>query len=287
MLLKDFVQSGVEALCALYPPGEARSIVSLLCEGRLGVQSYTHIIEPGRELPEDVMPVLRADMERLLRSEPVQYVLGRTEFCGHTFRVAPGVLIPRPETEMLTQMVLEDCPAGARVLDLCTGSGCIAWSLAMARPGLLVTGVDISSAALQYARAQDFPGESLPGGLVPPVFVQADVLGGDCSAFASEYDIIVSNPPYVMPSQAGQMERNVLDYEPSEAIFAPSGDPLAFYRAIAELSRGLLSSGGRLLLEINDRLAAESSGIFEASGYRDVKIFRALDGLQRFISCVK
>lgn len=281
MLLSDFIRRSVEALEALYPAPEARSIVTMLCEDRLGVQSYTHIIDPGTEVPEIRLPGLRSDMDRLLRMEPVQYVLGHAQFCGRSFRVAPGVLIPRPETEGLVALVLEACAGREkdplRVLDLCSGSGCITWTLALALEGACVTGVDISREALAIARSQDFPKAA-----DRVRFVRGDVLG--VLDLEGPYDVIVSNPPYVMPSQAAGMRRNVLDYEPREAVFAPESDPLVFYRAVDASAGRLLKASGQVFLEINDLLCDQNVTLLRASGRREIKTIRALDGSRRYIS---
>lgn len=154
MLLAQFIREGAAALGTLYPPQEARSLVLRLCSERLGTESYTHIVEPGFEIPAGSLDGLQEDLRRLSGGEPLQYVLGYQEFCGRRFRVGPGVLIPRPETEELVRAALEKLPAEGSALDLCTGSGCIAWTLALDRPGARVTAVDISPEALSIASGQ-------------------------------------------------------------------------------------------------------------------------------------
>ena len=160
MLLSDFIRCAERSLSDLYPSPEARGIVSMLCSARLGVKSYTHIVEPGYTVPEELLPGLESDLGRLRASEPVQYVLGYAEFCGRRFHVDRRVLIPRPETELLVSLASEIMRAAGgkpRVLDLCTGSGCIAWSLALDFPEAEVTAADISPDALEVARSLPCP----------------------------------------------------------------------------------------------------------------------------------
>ncbi|MBO4465254.1 MAG: peptide chain release factor N(5)-glutamine methyltransferase, partial [Bacteroidales bacterium] len=209
MRLADFQSKAVEDLSRLYPSDEARSIVSILLQERLGMPSYAPVTEPDREIDGET---LAPDMERLLKSEPIQYILGYAEFYGRRFRVTPDVLIPRPETEELIEAVLKSPVAAGhdpRILDLCTGSGCIAWTLALEIPDASVVGVDISPKALNVARNQFHD---------PRVsFRRADVLAPPLP-LEGPFDIIVSNPPYVLESERAEMRPNVLDYEPDLAL---------------------------------------------------------------------
>ena len=191
MLLRDFIAEARASLAAVYPAEEARAMVSFLCEDILGVKSHAHIIEPSIEVPDDSLPQLQESMSRLIGGEPLQYVLGYSYFCGRRFKVSPSVLIPRPETEQLCDIVTRMALSAGRigsVLDLCTGSGCIAWTLAGAFPGAEVTGADISPEALAIASGQDI---DLPHGCRPPEFVRYDVLSG-ADGIDGEFDIIVS-----------------------------------------------------------------------------------------------
>ena len=280
MLLSDFIRDGIARLETLYPSPEARGLVLMLCEEKLGVRNYTHIIEPQTQIPAGREAEMEQDLQRLCQAEPIQYVLGVTEFCGHRFAVGPGVLIPRPETELLVaegvralrEMDLEGVP---QVLDLCTGSGCIAWSVALEIRDAQVIGVDLSEAALGYARNQ-FAGNA-------PVFMQADVLDTEQEFPYGPFDLIVSNPPYVMERERVLMRRNVLDYEPAEALFVPDGDPLLFYRAIARWAQRFLRPGGVGLVEINEALGDETAGVFRGAGFKNVQIRRDFYGKARFI----
>ena len=271
MLLSDFIKQAVASLSALYPESEARSIVTRLLEERLGVQSYTHLVEPGREVPASDIPGLGEDLHRLEAGEPLQYVLGFAEFCGRRFRVDGRVLIPRPETEEITLEVCRRASAmhAPRVLDLCTGSGCIAWSVALEVPGAEVVGVDLSEDALAVAAGQ-FSGMELAAR--PPRFVTANVLAPDMDLTAltgwDAADVIVSNPPYILESEKSAMASNVLDFEPDMALFVPDGDPLRFYRAVCGIAKRFLSPGGFGAVEINEALGPDTQALFDAAGFR-------------------
>ena len=245
MLLAEFVKAGTKALESLYPQKEARSIVLMLCEEVLGTENYTHIVEPEFKIDDKKLPGLEAAMERLKKMEPVQYVLGHTEFYGRTFKVDPAVLIPRPETELLCRDAIKlgmrvyrmRSPYGknaepVRILDLCTGSGCIAWTMALSIPGSRVTAVDISDAALEVAAGQDFASELKSKETFKPEFIKADVLDSEQEIELGPFDMVLSNPPYIMESEKEDMRRNVLEYEPESALFVPDDDPLLFYRCL-------------------------------------------------------
>ena len=283
MLLKDFIVSSRHALSELYPEGEARSLVDGLCGKILGVTPQTHILQPGFCIDPALLPLLEDGLSRLLRCEPLQYVLGEAWFLGRRFKVTPAVLIPRPETEEMVDMALQkagNLSRGAgrllRVLDLCTGSGCIAWSMALGLPQSEVTGLDISPEALSVASSQ-FDGDNRPR------FVLSDVLDPDCLKDGGRFDIFLSNPPYVRESEKALMSRNVLDWEPGLALFVPDGDPLRFYRAEAALAARLLSPGGFGLVEINEAYGQEVAGLFRDAGFRDPEVLKDLSGRDRFV----
>ena len=283
MLLKDFIVSSRHALSELYPEGEARSLVDGLCGKILGVTPQTHILQPGFCIDPALLPLLEDGLSRLLRCEPLQYVLGEAWFLGRRFKLTPAVLIPRPETEEMVDMALRkagnlsrDAGRPLRVLDLCTGSGCIAWSMALGLPQSEVTGLDISPEALSVASSQ-FDGDNRPR------FVLSDVLDPDCMKDGGRFDIFLSNPPYVRESEKALMSRNVLDWEPGLALFVPDGDPLRFYRAEAALAARLLSPGGFGLVEINEAYGREVAGLFRDAGFRDPEVLKDLSGRDRFV----
>lgn len=296
MLLAEFVKAGTKALESLYPQKEARSIVLMLCEEVLGTENYTHIVEPEFKIDDKKLPELEAAMERLKKMEPVQYVLGHTEFYGRTFKVDPAVLIPRPETELLCRDAIKlgmrvyrmRSPYGknaepVRILDLCTGSGCIAWTMALSIPGSRVTAVDISDAALEVAAGQDFASELKSKETFKPEFIKADVLDSEQEIELGPFDMVLSNPPYIMESEKEDMRRNVLEYEPESALFVPDDDPLLFYRAIARWSQWFMSPDGVGLSEVNETLARQTETVFKAAGYAHTEIVRDLSDKNRYI----
>lgn len=267
MLLADFIRDGAARLEKLYPSPEARGLVLMLCRELLGVTNYTHIVEPQTAVPDAMLPELEGDLQRLCAGEPIQYVLGVAEFCDRRFSVGPGVLVPRPETELLVAEAVRtlqemDLARAPRVLDLCTGSGCIAWSIALDVRDAEVTGVDLSETALAFARNQ-FSGS--------PTFLQADVLDTEQAFDGGPFDLIVSNPPYVLERERALMRPNVLDWEPALALFVPDDDPLLFYRAVARWAQRFLRPGGVGLVEINEALGPETADVFREAGFKNVQ----------------
>ena len=285
MLLKDFIKQGASRLEQLYPSAEARNIILMLCEYRLGTKNYTHIVEPQRTIDDIFLKTLEDDLERLSAGEPVQYVLGFAEFCGHKFKVTPDVLIPRPETEILCQEAMKIGKAHhpVRILDLCTGSGCIAWTLALGIPGAEVIGIDISERAVAVAREQDFDLLLKERGAIAPKFIVADVLEDPARLGLGEFDLILSNPPYIMESQKDLMRANVLDYEPPLALFVPDEDPLIFYKAVAGWARNLLSPEGKGIVEINELSGKETLEVFSEGGFPRSEIIKDFSGKDRFV----
>ena len=286
MLLKDFIKDGIAALSGLYPKEEARSMVMFYCADVFGFPSYQHITEPKTEVPTDLLEQAQDDMRRLAASEPLQYVLGYTEFCGRTFKVDHRALIPRVETELLCMKAEEMAPKkdGLKVLDLCTGSGCIAWTLALDLPGAEVVATDLSAEALSLAREQF---RRISRKVVRPRFVEADLLDVEGTVKAvgeASFDVITANPPYVMNSEKVEMRPNVLGWEPHMAIFAPDRDPLAFHKAIAIIALKLLAPGGCAVVELNTELADETATVFKNAGFSSVEIIRDFFDRPRFVS---
>lgn len=286
MLLSEFIKSGCESLREVYSEREARSIVVAYCCEVFGVQSYTHIVEPGTMVPSELEARALSDLSLLRSGRPLQYVLGYAWFCGRRFKVSDGVLIPRPETEEMVQKALEALSGcgEARVLDICTGSGCIAWSIALGAPGSRVTGVDISPEALSVAREQEslLSGEGVS--FKAPEFIEADILGQDWFRGLGQFDVLVSNPPYICEEEKARMDRNVLDFEPSLALFVPDSDPLLFYRAIASAAGELLRDGGLGIVEINERFGAGTAELFSSYGFSDATVIQDFNGRDRFVS---
>ncbi len=281
---------------------EATAIVRLVLEIRFGM-TYTDIVcGKVSELSEDEQLSLEEIMQRLEKGEPVQYVLGEADFDGHTFHVEPGVLIPRPETAELIPHLKVAGDQPYRVLDIGTGSGCIAISTALDFTNAEVEAWDISEDALRIAKGN----AELLGAKVK--FEQHDILevaeilsvNRNLSAnpdstiepktFCLEpevFDIIVSNPPYIAEKEAKDMSRNVLDYEPSIALFVPDDDPLRFYRAIAKVGKYALKPEGQLYFEINPLYAEEMKAMLEEEGYKDTELLEDQFGKQRFTKSIR
>ena len=300
MLLSQFLKDGTASLESLYPTAEARSIVLMLCEQLIGTKSYTHIVEPQYTIDKKHVEPLAAAMVRLCPGEPIQYVIGHSEFCGRRFRVSRDVLIPRPETELLCREAIKlalrlrqmRSPYGksaspVRVLDLCTGSGNIAWTVALSVPGAHVVGVDNSEAALEVARSQSFSTELKSSGALAPTFVNADVLDTEQEFNFGPFDLILSKPPYIMEKEKPLLRRNVLDYEPASALFVPDDDPLLFYRAIIRWSDRFLSQDGKGLTEINEVLGKETAELFLNSLYPKTETVKDFYDKNRFIFYMK
>lgn len=266
-------------------------MVFLFLESRLGTRRHTHIMEPEYEVADtdvdDIMPAFR----RIATGEPLQYVLGKAYFYGREFHVTPDVLIPRPETESLCRSVIDMKKSSGPLsfLDLCTGSGCIAWTLALELPGADVTAVDVSHGALAIADGQDFSEEMSHGGAMKPTFLHADILKDPDlpGRAASSFDVLVSNPPYVMLSEKPLMRANVLEHEPELALFVSDEDPLVFYRAVSEWALHFLRDGGLCMVEINEALGVETAEVFSKAGFSNVQIVQDLNSRDRFVTAVK
>lgn len=250
----------------------------------VGTKRHTHIIEPQYDVEEQQASVVMQAFERLAAGEPLQYVTGKAYFYGREFHVTSDTLIPRPETELLCRMSVEGASKSeSRVLDLCTGSGCIAWTLALELPKAEVAAVDISDGALAVASSQDFAEEMSRTGASAPVFIKIDVLAGPESFEGKQYDIILSNPPYVMDKEKALMRSNVLDHEPHLALFVSDSDPLIFYRAVADWALELLAPEGFGVVEINEALGEETADVFRSKGFSNAEVVKDLYEKDRFV----
>lgn len=266
------------SLLDLYDRQEAQSIVRMVLDSRFGLD-LTAIVCGGVEaLSDEQKRELAAIASRLKCGEPVQYVLGEAWFCGRRFHVAPGVLIPRAETEELCAVIMaKETLSGRKVLDIGTGSGCIAITLALDLPDAMVSAIDVSEKALAIAREN----AAALGASVN--FLKQDILDRSQDGAAdATYDVIVSNPPYVTLSEKKDMRVNVLDHEPSLALFVPDDDALRFYRAIADYALANLTEGGRLYFEINPLFANELCRMLEDKSFTHVRIVNDSFGKSRF-----
>ena len=267
-------------LAGVYEVGEAKAIVRLVLEECFGFSLADILSGKVASLSDTEKRRLASIMRRLEGGEPVQYVLGVADFCGRQFQVAPGVLIPRPETAELCQWICGmECPQDAAILDIGTGSGCIAITLATEMPETRVTAWDISEEALKIAQ------ENVRCLGVNVSLERRDALhllpDGRC------WDVIVSNPPYIMPAERGGMERNVLDYEPEIALFAPQEEPAVFYYKIADYAIEALKPNGHLFFELNPLTAEAVADYLRQLGFRAVEIRKDQFGKNRFLKAMK
>lgn len=264
------------ALQECYPPREAANLSRIVCCEMLGQSHIDYYLGKDMILSPKDEKELESILSRLCNFEPIQYVQGTARFQGRTFRVAPGVLIPRPETEELVERMLEEVAPASRILDIGTGSGCIAVTLSKELPEAEVTAWDISGEALAIA------GDNNRLLQTSVQFVQRDVL--TYQPTEDEYfDVIVSNPPYVTETEKKDMDPNVLNWEPSGALFVPDSDPLRFYRRIGELGRSMLTVGGRLYFEINRAFGEAVASMLRKQGYTNVRIRKDISGNDRYV----
>lgn len=264
----------------LYGNGEARAITDYVLDVCFGLSKADILCGAVEEMTAEKTAELNKIFGRLMEGEPVQYVLGRAEFCGRWFDVRPGVLIPRPETEELCAWITADSKASAspKVLDIGTGSGCIAITLQLDMQESKVTAWDISADALDVAREN---AQQLGANVN---FVKLDALNAKPEG---EWDVIVSNPPYICEKEKKDMAVNVLEHEPHTALFVPDADPLLFYRAITRLAVQTLSKGGRLYFEINPIYADDTCHMMRAEGMTAVELRSDMYGKQRMAKGVK
>lgn len=279
LTLRQCADNAIRRLLSEYPDGEARWMVRIIFEKLKGWNRTEMMIRADQEISPYIAGKVDEITRRLLDHEPIQYILGEARFFGLTLNVTPDVLIPRPETEELVDMIVADAHGRSdlRVMDLCTGSGCIAIALARNLPFAQVTAVDISAKALEVAAGN----ATLTKTAIH--FRNADVLSLPRPEKA-DMDIIVSNPPYIAESERAAMDPNVLDHEPSLALFVPDSDPLKFYRAISSYSRLALRPGGRLYFEINPLFAPQLRSMLEADGWTEITVTSDMQRKQRFIS---
>ena len=265
----------VDELQPVLGTGEASSVARLVLEDLFGARRGSR----PRQLTQDEQILAWTTINRLKAGEPVQYVTGIADFYGLQLNVSPAVLIPRPETEELVEWILEEQSAdtGLAVLDVGTGSGCIALALKSRRPGWSVSGVDVSEEALTVARSN---GERLGVGVD---FHPADARQPDFAPASSSYDVLVSNPPYIPPSERDRMGTSTLAHEPDLALFVAEADPLLFYRSIAEAGLKSLGEGGALYFETNEFNNERVVELLQDLGYLGVEARRDLQGKWRMV----
>lgn len=274
---KTLFRELVASVTAEIPGAEIKGIIYRLLEKVLGISRADIAAEKALSLADDQRQQLHRMVHRVNAEEPVQYILGESEFYGRTFKVNPHVLIPRPETEELVRaalVLLRDIDS-PQIVDIGTGSGCIATTLSLERRDASVAGTDISSAALSVAMEN---AAMLKAGVT---FTLTDILANEFPF--REVDMIISNPPYIAPHEAVAMSRNVLDYEPHLALFAPSEDPLAFYRAILRHARHAARPGGVVIVEVNEQHSHDVSDLFRAHDFTGTEVLTDIFGKNRIV----
>lgn len=267
-----------DGLAGIVESGEITAMWRVIMNYIMNYEPVDLILRGDVELPPFVPARLDAIMDRLKDNEPLQYILGEAQFYGRRFEVTPDTLIPRPETEQLVDMIVDENPqSDLNVLDMGTGSGCIAISLACALKFATVSAIDISAPAIEVAR------RNAASCRARVQFLQADMLNLG-SLPCEPLDIIVSNPPYICDNERQNMESNVLDYEPHTALFVPDSRPLLFYEAIVNYALRALRPGGRIYLEINQKFGAETAQLLSSHGFDDVAIHRDSWANDRFVT---
>ncbi len=268
-----------QRLTSIYDESEAKAIARMVLDVRFDMSMTDIICGKVTQLSEEDTVSLQKIVTRLEQAEPVQYILGASDFCGRTFHMEPGVLIPRPETEELCRWIVSDNNHIADILDVGCGSGCISVTLALDMPQANVTAWDISPIATRVTA-----GNAMTMNAKVNV-VKQDAL--DPPLDNEKWDVIVSNPPYICEQERETMARNVLDYEPDVALFVPDEDPLRFYRAIAEYAVNALRHGGSLFFEINPIYAEQMLEMLAGLGFNQTEIREDQFGKQRFTKSTK
>ncbi|MBO7460416.1 MAG: peptide chain release factor N(5)-glutamine methyltransferase [Bacteroidales bacterium] len=274
-LVRDCRKYYASELEKIYGSNEANALIMILLEHYFGIDRVKIAMDPELRLSESELLTLHFAVKELLKNKPIQYILGETEFCGMRFLVDENVLIPRPETEEMVSMIVsrrdKACfvRTGCEVLDIGTGSGCIAISLAKLLKNSSVTAVDVSEKALEVAK------KNAAANNVNVNFINDDILNPkNPELLENKFDIIVSNPPYVCESEKSEMRANVLDYEPSTALFVSDNDPLVFYRKILEFAQKSLKTNGEVWFEINEKFGNEMKNLCHEMGFKNAEIIK-------------
>ena len=277
--MKAIVKQISTALTGSYSTGEIAALTRIIATELLGVSQMAYFLKDNITLTAEQEALLDNAIERLKKQEPIQYILGYSDFCGLRFKVTPATLIPRPETSELVEWIASEATGNERIMDIGTGSGCIAVSLAHKLPQSEITAWDISTDALAVAAEN-----SKANGCVV-TFEQVDILAYEPTG--EQFDIIVSNPPYIKENEKEAMHANVLNWEPHTALFVPNNDPLLFYRTIAEKSLTLLKPGGILYFEINRAHGKDTVDMLAALGYTSIELRKDFADNDRMIRAVK
>ena len=286
-LLADLKRKYLQDLNEFYDSREAEQLLTILIEHFFGITRNELILNPDSRISESELLKLHMAVKELMQYKPVQYITGVVEFQDLKIEVSPDVLIPRPETEELVQYILQNEKAsGLTVLDIGTGSGCIAISLKKLLENANVNATDISESAIIMAQKNASSNNQDIDFHVHDILSEKELIS-DKNSDRILFDIIVSNPPYVTQEDKKKMHHNVIDYEPHDALFVPEDNPLLYYEAILEFSIMNLNSGGRIYFEINEGLGSQVITIFEDNGFLNVELKKDLGGKDRFVFGVK
>ncbi len=270
-LVKDIRKYYCNQLCSIYENDEASAMILILLEHYFNIDRIKMALEPDLRLSESEMLTFHFAVKDLLKNKPIQYIIGETEFCDMKFKVNENVLIPRPETsELVMNIVKRQKTKDKRqlsILDIGTGSGCIAISLAKRIPNSKVYALDISEKALAVAKENAINNDA------DITFIHDDILSLN-NKIETKFDIIVSNPPYVRELEKAEMRDNVLNWEPHNALFVSDSNPLIFYRNILEFAKNNLKQNGEIWFEINEYLGKEMTDLCKKYGFSDIEIFK-------------
>ncbi|MCR5037103.1 MAG: peptide chain release factor N(5)-glutamine methyltransferase [Bacteroidales bacterium] len=286
--VRDCRKYYVSQLESIYGSDEANALIMILLEHYFNIDRVKIALEPDLRLSESELLTLHFAVKELLKNKPVQYIIGETEFYGLRFFVNENVLIPRPETQEMVEMIANFARrdnacvirTGCKIIDIGTGSGCIAISLAKLIQNSDVIAVDVSEKALEVAK------KNAEANGVNVHFVLDDILNPHVKTHgraSQQFDIIVSNPPYVCESEKSEMRANVLEHEPSSALFVPDSDPLIFYRKILEFAQKALKPDGQIWFEINEKFGKETTELCREKGFKNFEIIKDFRGKERVV----
>jgi release factor glutamine methyltransferase len=278
MTLEELKLDFEKQLGGFYPTKEIKNFFNYILSDLLQVPKLTILSQPNKQIGENILRQIPEIVLKLKNNEPLQYILGKTDFYGLTLKVSPYVLIPRPETEELVDWIIkENKDDNVRILDVCTGSGCIALALKKNIPKSTVTAIDDSEDALRVAK------ENAHNLKLDVKFIKADALKL-AETLEPPFDIIVSNPPYIPESEKHFVQKNVMEYEPHMALFVPDNDALMFYNAIADFAKKN-DKTVRLYFEINEGKAKEISKLLSKKGFKDIGVKKDINGKDRILKC--
>ena len=277
-LLIDLIPYFKEKLADQYPEREIENIFYLVVEEKYQFKRFG-LRERQVRLSESELLTFRSIVKRLAVGEPIHYILGNAYFFELKIKVDASVLIPRPETEELVALILQENKEAARVLDIGTGSGCISIALKKNQPNFSITAIDLSENALALARQSAFQNE------VEITFIEQDVFSDDLLNLGI-VDIIVSNPPYVLDSDKSAMATNVLSFEPHLALFVEDSEPLKYYQRIVVVAKKMLSPNGKLYFEIHEKFGNEIKEVLQKEGFKSIEVFKDLQGKDRIVRAV-